>query len=227
MKRLLFAGALLFAAFGQALAADLPEPAPPPMAPATFIPTVMPVYNWGGLYYGVNGGYGSGTSKWTFPGAATSDFDIKGWAAGATIGANLQAEAFVFGIESDFDAMGLKGTTTCVPANCETRQNWLITVRGRAGYAMDKVLVYGTAGGAFGDILANSANSTSFQSVTKAGWTAGGGIEAAFADNWTARLEYLFVDLQNGTFSNTVGGGNVTVKYDANLIRAGIDYKFR
>src|ERR1700761_3281790 len=99
MKRLLFAGALLFAAFGQALAADLPEPAPPPMAPATFIPTVVPVYNWGGLYYGVKAGYGFGTSKWTFPGASTSDFDIKGWAAGATIGANLQAEAFVFGIE--------------------------------------------------------------------------------------------------------------------------------
>jgi outer membrane immunogenic protein len=230
MMRLLFAGGFVVAVLGQAIlapaqAADLPQAPPPPMAPATYMPTVMPVYNWGGLYYGINGGYGFGTSKWTFPGAATGNFNINGWAAGATVGANLQAEAFVFGIESDFDAMGVKGTTTCLPANCETRQNWLLTVRGRAGYAVDKFLFYGTAGGAFGDILANTGPTTSFATVKKAGWTAGAGVEAAFAENWTARLEYLFVDLQNGTFTGVPG--NVTVKYDLNMIRAGIDYKFR
>ena len=65
------------------------------------------------------------------------------------------------------------------------------------------------------------ANS-SFASSTKAGWTAGAGVEAAFADNWTARIEYLFVDLQNSTFSN-----GTTVTFDASLIRLGVDYKFR
>ena len=65
MTRLLIAGALAFAAVGQAFAADLPQPMPPPppQAPATYVPTVAPVYNWGGIYYGVNGGYGIGSSE--------------------------------------------------------------------------------------------------------------------------------------------------------------------
>ena len=67
MKRLLIAGALAFAAAGPALAADLPQPAPPPQAPAAYMPTVAPVYNWGGIYFGVNGGYGLGKSEWSDP----------------------------------------------------------------------------------------------------------------------------------------------------------------
>ena len=227
-----FAG-LLSGVVGQALAADLPEPAaPPPRAPATYVPTVAPVYNWGGIYFGVNGGYGFGKSEWTIPGgggipaATTGNFNTSGYAFGAGAGANLQADAFVFGIEADFDAMGMKGTAACVPTSCETRDTWLSTVRARAGYAVDRVLFYGTAGGAFGNVQANTATSSTFQSTTKGGWTAGAGVEAAFADNWTARVEYLFVDLQNSSFSLPVGGP-VTVKFDANLVRVGVDYKFR
>ena len=74
-------------------------------------------------------------------------------------------------------------------------------------------------------------------STTKVGWTAGAGIEAAFADNWTARIEYLYVALQNGTCNTpnpcgvdflTIGlPANQAVKFDASLIRLGVDYKFR
>lgn len=231
MKQWVVAGALVVAAAGQTWAADLPEPPPPPppRAPAAYMPTVAPVYNWGGLYYGVNGGYGFGKSQWTFPnGASTNNFNISGWAGGATIGANLQAEAFVFGIESDFDAMGLKGSTTCVPTSCQTQDSWLGTLRARVGYAADRVLIYGTAGGAYGNIQANTSGTT-FQSTNKAGWTAGAGVETAFADNWTARIEYLFVDLQNATFATVppATAGNDTVRLDTSLIRVGIDYKFR
>ncbi len=79
---------------------------------------------------------------------------------------------------------------------CETDNDWLATIR--AGYAADRILFYGTAGGAFGDIRANVDPTWTHQN--KAGWSAGAGIEAAFADNWTARLEYLFIDPQNATF---------------------------
>jgi outer membrane immunogenic protein len=73
------------------------------------------------------------------------------------------------------------------------------------------------------------------QSLTKTGWTAGAGVEVAFADNWTARVGYLFVDLQNATcgVANPCGNdagpvpANQTVKFDANPIRLGLDYKFR
>ena len=120
-------------------------------------------------------------------------------------------------------------------AQCETKNTWLGTVRARVGYAADRVLFYGTAGGAFGNIEAGANGG--FASSTKAGWTAGAGVEVAFADNWTARVEYLFVDLENATCSaanpcgmdlvTTFVPANQTVKFDANLIRLGVDYKFR
>jgi outer membrane immunogenic protein len=232
MKCLMFAGALVFAAAGQALAADLPQAAPPPLppqAPAAYVPMVAPVYNWGGIYFGLNGGYGFGNSEWTnspFPPGNSGTFEVTGFLVGPTLGANFQSDAWVFGIEGDIDASWLDGkenNTFCV-VTCETKNTWLGTFRGRVGYAADRVLFYGTAGGAFGDI--QSGSDGGFDKSTELGWTAGAGAEAAFTDNWTARIEYLFVDLENGSCSvNCVAG--TTVKFDANLIRLGVDYKFR
>jgi outer membrane immunogenic protein len=233
MKRLVIAGALAFAAAGPALAADLPQPAPPPpQAPVAYIPTVAPVYNWGGIYFGVNGGYGFGsTQQSTAAGTNSGTFDTSGFLVGGTIGANFQTDAFVFGIEGDFDGSwmeGSGGTAVCAlgTAQCETKNSWLSTIRGRIGYAADRVLFYGTAGGAFGNIEqgSNGAANSTFASSSKAGWTAGAGVEAAFADNWTARIEYLFVDLSNATFNAAPA---TTVKFDASLVRLGVDYKFR
>lgn len=229
---LLSAAVLSIVAANQAVAADLPQPAPPPQAPVAYIPTVAPVYNWGGIYFGLNGGYGFGKSQWSGAGVTSADFNVSGFLVGGTLGANYQADAFVFGIEGDFDGSWLEGTGTdpiCVAATgpgCETKNFWLATVRGRAGYAADRVLFYGTAGGAFGDISAgvNGAASSSFTSKTVAGWTAGAGVEAAFTDNLTARIEYLFVDFSNATFST---GVVPTVSLNQNLIRLGLDYKFR
>ena len=250
MKRLLMAGALAFAvAAGQALAADLPQPAPPPQAPVAYVPTVAPVYNWGGIYFGANGGYGFGSSEWSDPNnpsflGTTGNFSTTGFLVGPTVGVNFQTDAFVFGIEGDFDASWLDGKSSSAycgavigfPAGqCETKNTWLSTVRARVGYAADRVLFYGTAGGAFGNI--ETGANGGLVSSTKFGWTAGAGVEVAFADNWTARVEYLFVDLENATCSaanpcgvNFVTTGlpaNQTVKFDANLIRLGVDYKFR
>ncbi len=157
----------------------------------------------------------------------TGNFNVTGGLFGPTLGANFQYDAFVFGLEGDFDASWIKGSDTACPgaAACQTHNDWLVTARGRVGYAADRVLFYATAGGAFGDVRANV--NTTWQHQNKAGWTAGAGIEAAFADNWTARVEYLFVDLQNTTFNTTSFGPPVTVKFDASLVRLGVIYKFR
>lgn len=114
MKRWLLAGALAFAAAGQGLASDLPPPAlpAPPRAPAAYVPPVSPVYNWGGVYFGFNLGYGFGTSNWSDPldpGGTTGNFNLRGFLAGATIGANFQADLFVFGAEADFDGSFIDG----------------------------------------------------------------------------------------------------------------------
>jgi outer membrane immunogenic protein len=248
MKRMLFAGALLLAAAGSTLAADLPPsmppPPPPPRAPA-YIPVIPIQYNWGGVYIGLNGGYGFGNSAWSFPVAAcpgavscsTGNFNINGPLVGGTLGANFQAGAFVFGIEGDGDWSNIKGSsssTNTVCATCQTANTWLATLRGRAGVAWDRVLVYATGGGAAGTINTSVPAAPGFAAGstgnTEFGWAAGGGLEFAITDNITAKIEYLYVDLQNGSFACTVatcgGVASVPVSFDTSLVRAGLNLKF-
>jgi outer membrane immunogenic protein len=231
MKRIFVAGAFALAVGGQALAADLPPaPMPPPRAPATYVPTPIPLYNWGGIYIGVNGGYGFGDSTWGAP-ASTGSFNTTGFLAGGTLGFNYQFGAFVLGIEGDGDWTNLSGSTSggaCGTSlsGCQTSAEWLATVRGRAGYAFDRVLVYGTAGGAGGNITAKT--SVTSNTSDEFGWTAGGGIEFAFAPNWTAKAEYLFVDLQNGSCGTAcaAAGTASSVSFTESLVRAGVNFKF-
>jgi outer membrane immunogenic protein len=241
MTRLLTLLCALFGFAGSAFAADLP-PGPPVKAPAVYVPPVVPVYNWAGVYLGINGGWGWGSAKYTIPltgifPPVSGTVNDNGGVVGGTLGVNFQTGAFVFGAEGDWDYSGINTGTTqtiCnVTGTCQTGNNWLATLRGRAGYAADRVLFYGTAGGAFANIQ------TTFNGVQtthdQAGWTAGAGIEWAFADNWTAKVEYLYVDLGSTNFNCTTGacttatGGPPiagTVSLTENLIRAGVNFKF-
>ena len=109
---------------------------------------------------------------------------------------------------------------------CETRSDFLATVRGRAGYAWDRVLFYGTGGVAFGDIQA-AAGGLPFDVSAPVGWTVGAGVEYAFLPGWTAKVEYLFVDLGNRACDPaSCGGTATTVSLQENIIRGGINFKF-
>ncbi len=233
MKRMLMAGALALAAGsigGQALAADLtPPPPPPPRAPATYVPAPAPVFSWTGIYLGINGGYGFGTTDWTPPPPASS-FNANGFLVGGTVGGNYQMGSFVLGLEGDWDWSNLNGSASCgkpgaPPATCETKSDWLGTARGRAGWAWDRILFYGTGGAAFGDLQAGKG-ALPFASATEIGWTAGAGIEAAITPNWTAKVEYLYVDLGNLSCPAASCGGVDTVSLKENVVRAGVNYKF-
>jgi outer membrane immunogenic protein len=229
MKRILIAGALALASGSYAFAADLPPPiAPPPRAPATYVPMAAPAYNWSGFYLGVNGGYGVGDSRWTVGRFTSGNFDTSGFLVGGTAGANAQWGEFVLGVETDLDYSTIKGTTPatfCIV--CQTRNDWLGTARGRVGFALDRVLFYGTGGAAYGDIRPMVFGLSDSQ--TKVGWTAGAGVEGAFADNWTAKIEYLYADLGTASCTTACGGappGAIPVTLRENLIRAGLNYKF-
>jgi len=231
---------------GSAWAADLPPS--PPRAPAVYVPAVLPVYNWAGVYVGINGGWGWGNAKYTanlvggFPGTTGSLHD-NGGVVGGTLGVNFQASAFVFGVEGDWDYSAINtGTTASIctfSGNCQTGNNWLATARGRFGYAADRVLFYLTAGGAFANVQTNFNGVTTTH--TQAGWTGGGGIEWAFADGWSAKIEYLYVNLGNGSVncatsacleaSENVANPTgvpipVSVGLTENLFRVGVNYKF-
>jgi outer membrane immunogenic protein len=236
MKRILMAGALALVAVTQAFAADLPPPmAPPPRAPAAYVPIASPAYNWSGFYIGLNTGYGFGDSTWSSVGS--SSFAVDGGMAGATVGWNYQIGQLVLGIEGDYDWQNLRGssnTGVCVglaggPAfggGCDTASNWYGTFRGRLGYAMDRVMVYGTAGGAVSDIKA-STGALPWASTTELGWAAGAGVEGAITDNLTAKVEYLFTDYGSTNCpAASCGFGAGNVKFYESMVRAGLNYKF-
>jgi outer membrane immunogenic protein len=133
----------------------------------------------------------------------------------------------VFGLEGDVDWTNIKNSftdATC-PTGCQTKNNWLATVRGRVGYAWDRVMPYITGGLAAGDI---EAKQVGFAGVhdTKAGWTVGGGVEAALGANWTAKLEYLHVDLGHINCDALSCSSPARVGFQADEVRAGVNYRF-
>ena len=221
MKRVFLALVGLAALTGTAAAADLPRPAPAPYYKA---PVEVQVYNWTGFYIGINGGGGFGRSQWDSIG---SSFDISGGLVGGTVGYNYQFGQAVVGVEGDIDWADINGTTnSACPFGCKTNDNWLSTVRGRLGYAADRFMPFVTGGAAFGDIRASTPGFAG-ASNTNVGWTAGAGLEFAIAGNWTAKAEYLYVDL--GKFNCGISCGAAAtdnVSFTANIVRAGVNYRF-
>ena len=221
MKRVFLALVGLAALTGTAAAADLP----PRMAPAPYYkaPAEVQVYNWTGFYIGINGGGGFGRSQWD----STGSFNTSGGLVGGTVGYNYQIGQAVVGVEGDIDWADINGTTnTACPFGCKTTDNWLSTVRGRLGYAADRFMPFVTAGAAFGDIRASTPGFAT-ATTTNAGWTIGGGLEGAIAGNWTAKAEYLYVDLGNFNCGLNCGAGVTNnVSFHANVLRAGLNYRF-
>ncbi len=222
MRRLCVALLGLVSFAGAAAAADLARRAPQPYYPKA--PIVAPVYNWTGFYIGINGGGAFGTSNWD----STNSFDISGGLIGGTIGYNYQVGQVVFGVEGDIDWADINGTTNVAcPLGCKTSDTWLSTVRGRIGYAADRFMPFVTGGAAFGDIRASTPG---FPTTSKdnAGWTLGGGLEGAIVGPWTAKVEYLYVDLGKFNCGLNCGAGltvdNVSVR--TSIIRAGVNYRF-
>jgi outer membrane immunogenic protein len=97
-------------------------------------------------------------------------------------------------------------------------------VRGRVGYAADRFLPYVTGGAALGNINATTGNLTT--STVNAGWTIGAGLEFSFTPNWSAKAEYLYVDLGKFNCGFNCGAATDNVSFSANIIRGGINYRF-
>jgi outer membrane immunogenic protein len=227
-------------------AADLPPAAP---GPAIYAPPAAyrAVANWGGFYVGGNIGAGLARAQSTFSVGgvpfATADTALLGAVAGGQAGFNWQSGALVLGAEGDFDWSHLKGSisaqcATCGPvtnASLEHDVDWFGTARARIGYAADGWLAYATGGYAFGRVAlkgtatGGGVSASLTQNATPSGWTVGGGVELALGPNWSAKLEYLYVDL--GTVNNTIvvtGGPSLTdsARIQMNVVRAGANYHF-
>ena len=235
MKRILlgaFAVLTTFAMAAPSFSADLPRQGygtgyGTGYRPAYKAPMWVAPFSWSGFYAGINAGYGWGTSDWSSA-ATTGSPKVKGGLAGVTLGYNLQTGVWVWGVEGDFDASWMKGTATgtgaCAGAGCTTKDTWLGTTRLRVGYAWNRWLPYLTGGAAFGNIKMTPVGGPD-ESKTRVGWTAGAGVEWAFAGPWSAKFEYLYVDLDKATCGAAcVLSTNVSFK--ENLFRVGVNYRF-
>ena len=185
--------------------------------------------------------------------------DLNGIVGGGQIGYNWQMQNWLFGLEADIQGTDEKGThgylcpqSTCIPnivgatvvlgpavaESLNQKIDWFGTVRGRVGVlAAPRVLLYATGGLAYGEVKSNEtiglvAPQALSQSNTNVGWTVGVGVEGVIAGNWTAKLEYLYVDLGtvSGSFATTIGTTNLVSNFSSrvtdNILRAGINYKF-
>ena len=216
--------------FTIASAADMP-----PAQPVVYAP-VPQQFSWSGFYIGGNAGYGWTNASGAITSATgTGSFSNSGngFLGGAQAGYNWQAKSIVFGVEADFQGTTANGSVNAVagPTISGTiKTPWFGTVRGRVGYAVDRVLFYATGGGVYGDSSLSGnvstvgafSNSTTFWS-----WTAGGGVEWAFYGCWSAKLEYLYVGSPS-KFPAVPAVTTVTENSSSNtnIVRAGINYHF-
>jgi outer membrane immunogenic protein len=192
---------------------------------------VRPPYNWTGVYIGFNAGYGFATASATatFAGiSGSSSEDLSGFVGGGQVGGNYQIGSVVVGLEADFDYSAQSKTTTLGIFSATDSIPWIGTLRGRLGYALDRVLIYATAGGAEGK-FSSTVSASGFGSIsgskTHGAWTVGGGAEVGLTENLSARLEYLYLDTGNINLA-TAGALTVTGRVQDNLIRAGLNWRF-
>lgn len=245
-----------------AQAADMPlkaRPAPDPIWTGGYLGGNIG-YSWGRSRSTETFDSAAGTALFV----SQDNFKMNGAIGGGQVGYNWQQRNWVFGLEADIQGSLQKGSTTfaCPTGVCSPpfgiiqvspgpaidgtltqKLEWFGTVRARAGVLIDPtVLAYATGGFAYGSIksdltlaIPSSANVFS-SSSTKVGWTVGAGFEKMMGGNWSAKLEYLYVDL--GTVSNSfattipaLGGGfigfNSSSKITDNILRVGLNYKFR
>ena len=248
MKKLLLASsAVMFA--GPALAADLPAR----MSVKAPVVAAVP-YSWTGCYVGAHAGYGWGTADFFDPlgnfAAAGASVRAKpqGGLAGGQLGCNYQfASNWVVGIEGDYAWANIRGGVPQADLffngkNLTSKTDALASVTGRIGYTWDRLMFYGKGGAAWahdryslqtpgfalppiGIIPANEFTNR----TTRSGWTLGVGAEWAFADNWSAKVEYNHYDFGSRSLNLTDAVGAInptTVTQRIDTVKIGINYRF-
>ncbi|HEY2533104.1 MAG TPA: outer membrane protein [Xanthobacteraceae bacterium] len=211
-------------------AADLtPSPRPAPAAPIAYAP---PFYNWSGFYVGGEIGGGFSNSSWSDPFTPGSRDRINksGFLGGGEIGANAQFNRLVVGVEGDWTWTGLKGSgKDSVGDTINSNVDWTSTVTGRLGAAFDRVLVYGKGGAAFAndkDSLNSPVFGTQSATMTRTGWTAGGGVEYGIDRNWSAKVEYDYLGFGSQALNLPAPTTTLNDKLNVQEVKAGVNYRF-
>jgi outer membrane immunogenic protein len=231
VKRLLVSAALVAILSTPALAADLPAQMP------YKAPLVEAVYNWTGIYLGVNGGYGTGRQDplSLFSNDFSSfNYTLSGGLFGGTLGAQIQSGHVVMGLEGDINWANMTGSGTAAvvklgifegTATISSKLSTIDTLRARVGYAWENLLFYGTFGLALtndsssftqtvGFVCNNGVVACTSKDQWHPGLAAGAGFEYGFTPNLSAKFEYIWV------------GAGVINTLNENIVRAGLNWRF-
>jgi len=259
MKKVGLALAVAVAATASAHAADLGAAPAKARAMVTPFTNWAGLYIGGNVGYGWGAGdFNIGPSGGVEARPQSMNTHSRGAIGGAQIGYNWQAASFVLGLEADIQGSGIRGSAkepffntdanAFLPGeflSADQKLSWFGTLRTRLGVAATPdLLLYATAGLAYGQVKASAdtifvagpvvlGDYPAAISRTNAGWTVGAGTEWMFARNWSAKLEYLYVDL--GDVSATVRDAlhpavpvtaSYTWKTQDHIVRAGVNYHF-
>jgi outer membrane immunogenic protein len=249
MRTLLLTALLSTVAMPAALAADMPTKAPRQAPVAIY--NWSGFYIGGHVGYGWGDKDFSQDDIADFFGLDNpiASHSLRGVLGGAQAGFNIQSGALVFGVEGQFSWTGIDDETTTRlgfvfgPGNCTQREpcpvdmrikseiDWIATVAGRIGFAWDRVLLYAKGGVAFMDQKHTADGFIGTDKVhfanakfgdTRTGWMVGGGLEYAFAGNWSAKIEYNFMDFSNETF-NVVATSDILCGGKCGAVKVGVD----
>lgn len=186
---------------------------------------------WNGFYVGVTAGHARGTARWNNNFFIDSgDFSNSATTIGVTAGRNWQLGRWVYGVEGDWNSASLRTISQigCFPVDCQTELDWFGTLRGRLGFLVTPgLLVYGTAGVSIGKFR-HSVSGIPTEKNTETGFVAGAGIEKVIVPHWTAKFEYLFLNMDGGRACLAALCGLVDVqnKFDTHVFRIGLNYQF-
>jgi high affinity Mn2+ porin len=211
---------------GAGFAADLPLKAP----------VLHAVYDWTGLYIGAHAGFTRGTSSATLtdPTVATDNHVFNGMTGGVQAGYNWRlSSGLLLGVEGDISfpnylpSNHVVSSAATALSSAEERWDYVASLRARLGYTTGAFLFYATGGAAFaGERFLAMPTGGNEEKVlnTRFGWTAGGGVEYAFAPHWSARLEYLYSKFENAnvTFPS---GAQYSSSMDFQSLRIGLNRK--
>lgn len=223
MKSILLASTILAAFSGSAFAADSIAAAPV-------------AYEWSGFYAGAQLGYGwghvkshdaeigNGFSDWA------DSWNSNGVLGGIHLGYNKAFNSIVLGAEADIEGSGMSGSVDSTFAGTiKTKIDVQGSLRARLGYAMGPALLYATGGLAIAhfDTHYDDGGTTDSSSHTKAGWTLGAGVEYAFTQNWTTRVEYRYSDFGKFTDNPATDSSFLyPTEVTTQTVRVGFSYKF-
>ena len=198
--------------------------------PTTDLPMTAPGFDWTGYYAGLQAGYGWGQSDITVTEGAPFSItpDIDGGFVGGHVAGLWQFNQAVIGGEAELNYSSIGGTALSgLGSTFGTEAKWFGSLNAKAGFAMDRLLVYGIGGLAFAGIETSQVAGASFAGTrTNVGWTLGAGVDYALTDKFIVGAQYRYYDFGSEHYDVAEPFNDRNQNVKLNTVGVNLSYKF-